>query len=108
MSKPKKIGEVVNDFTERAAACPSPEHAAFLRSLKTEHHPVYEYRGFIIGREYGTSNTPSTIHYNIYREFTDGKTVGYDYSLNVEDGFKRLQWAVDAIDAYLKERESRA
>lgn len=99
--KPKRIGTVVVDYSKIHS--PSKTHQDFLLNLKTEKHPVYEYRGYYIVREYGVSNEPSSSHYSIYHNFKDGEPSGFDFHLNDERGFKRLEDAAFTIDSWLKE-----
>ena len=65
-------------------------------------HPVYEYRGYYIIRQSPINNIKQS-YYEIRDGFDNNKPGKFDFYLNEDKGFRRLQDAAAIIDNYLSD-----
>lgn len=65
---------------------------------KADKHPVYEYRGFFIGRSFAIAHDQRSVYFTVYRTYTaDGGLKDWcDWN-----DVKRLKDACQQVDLYL-------
>lgn len=85
-SIPQRVGTIVVDYKKYKLPI-------------IDRHPVYLYRHFFIARNSGCAGS-KTYHYEIYLSFVNNKLGHFDFQMNDEKGFRRLQDAMGVIDNY--------